>query len=36
MFEYTYADPTPRLDEQRTSLDSLRRRHGDDRLRRDE
>jgi pyruvate dehydrogenase E1 component alpha subunit len=36
MFEHAYADPTPRLKEQRASLDSLRRRHGDDPLQQDE
>ena len=30
MFEHVYADPTPRLDEQRRYLDQLRTRHGDE------
>ncbi|WP_247002373.1 pyruvate dehydrogenase (acetyl-transferring) E1 component subunit alpha [Halosolutus gelatinilyticus] len=32
MFEYAYAEPTPRLEEQRDYLDALRDRHGDDEL----
>ncbi len=32
LFEYTYAEPTPRLDEQREYLTALRDRHGDDEL----
>jgi pyruvate dehydrogenase E1 component alpha subunit len=36
MFEHAYAEPTPRIREQRASLSDLRERHGDDRLTRDE
>jgi pyruvate dehydrogenase E1 component alpha subunit len=36
MFEHTYAEPTPRVREQRASLERLRERHGDDRLTRNE
>ncbi|SDJ43479.1 pyruvate dehydrogenase (acetyl-transferring) E1 component subunit alpha [Natronorubrum texcoconense] len=32
MFQYVYADPTPRLEEQRADLDALRERHGDEEL----
>ncbi|MFC6716618.1 thiamine pyrophosphate-dependent dehydrogenase E1 component subunit alpha [Natrialbaceae archaeon GCM10025810] len=32
MFEYVYEEPTPRLEEQRDSLDDLRATHGDDAL----
>ncbi|QLG49446.1 pyruvate dehydrogenase (acetyl-transferring) E1 component subunit alpha [Natrinema halophilum] len=32
MFEYTYAEPTPRLEDQRASLETLREDHGDDAL----
>ena len=32
MFEHTYAEPTPRLDTQRATLESLRDRHGDGEL----
>ncbi|WP_254762109.1 pyruvate dehydrogenase (acetyl-transferring) E1 component subunit alpha [Natrinema marinum] len=36
MFEYTYAEPTPRLEEQRADLERLRETHGDDALLEDE
>ncbi|WP_455448910.1 pyruvate dehydrogenase (acetyl-transferring) E1 component subunit alpha [Natrinema thermotolerans] len=36
MFEYTYAEPTPRLEAQREYLADLRDRHGDDALLEDE
>ena len=32
MFEYTYDEPTPRLEEQRAALEALRNTHGDDEL----
>ncbi|ELY40448.1 pyruvate dehydrogenase (acetyl-transferring) E1 component subunit alpha [Natronorubrum tibetense] len=32
MFEYAYAEPTPRLEEQRDDLEALRERHGDEEL----
>ncbi|ELY47458.1 pyruvate dehydrogenase (acetyl-transferring) E1 component subunit alpha [Natronorubrum sulfidifaciens] len=32
MFEYTYDEPTPRLEEQRAALETLRDTHGDDEL----
>ncbi len=32
MFEYTYEEPTARLEEQRAYLEELRSRHGDDEL----
>ncbi|WP_440763861.1 pyruvate dehydrogenase (acetyl-transferring) E1 component subunit alpha [Natronorubrum sp. DTA7] len=32
MFEYVYAEPTPRLEEQRADLEALRERHGDEEL----
>jgi pyruvate dehydrogenase E1 component alpha subunit len=36
LFEHTYAEPTPRIEEGRAYLERLRERHGDDRLTRDE
>ncbi|WP_049934511.1 pyruvate dehydrogenase (acetyl-transferring) E1 component subunit alpha [Halalkalicoccus jeotgali] len=36
MFEFAFAEPTPRLDEQRESLDRLREDHGDEALLADE
>jgi len=36
MFEYTYAEPTPRLEAQHESLETLRETHGDDALLEDE
>ena len=36
MFEHVYADPTPRVRDQREHLRELRERHGDDELLREE